>query len=374
MSKFVRFEVDQVVVPAREEAIAPFAAGGWDHLPIIIVRGITADGMVAYGEAERGISREDVDITLRALLHHDLRGFHPASNWEDAIPQSPLPSMLPDSPLTRHLRPTQTLVETLWLDAIGKLTNLPAHALLGGKIRNRVRVDAWANRPSAKTLAILVEQAATAGFTGMKLKCDAAGDMIHALSEIAASVPTGFDFTVDPMCALGSFSKSVQLLKQTAQLPFAVRLEDPFSHYAPAEWHRARQAFPVPLIWHGRSLDLVRFALREGFADGYNVAGAPAFGFLAAAGMIAASPAHCWHGASLELGITQAARLHACAVAPACELSSDLSSFWVRKHTLLTENLPVHNGTIPVPDQPGLGICLDEDAVAHYRVAQWRVE
>lgn len=109
-------------------------------------------------------------------------------------------------------------------------------------------------------------------------------------------------------------------------------------------------------------------------ADGYNVAGQPSFGFLAAAGMVAASPAHCWHGSSLELGIIQLARLHACASAPACEMASDLSSIWVREHALLAEFPKVSDGTIPVPDRPGLGAELDEGALTRYRVAQWSVE
>lgn len=376
---FVRFEVDYVVVPAHGAIIYPLADKvdvdrPWPIAPIAIVKGITADGIVALGEADRTASREEVNHTLRALLHRDLRRIHPGAYWHGARPDQPLPEMFLDSPLTKSAGYVQTLVETLWLDAVGKAAGLPAHAFLGGKFRDRVRVDAWANRPSAKGLICLIENAVDAGYKGMKLKCDATGDTIHALSEIAHAVPPGFEFTVDPMCSWRSFHESSCLLDKVASLPFLVRLEDPFPHHAPEEWHRARKISPVPLIWHGRSLDLIRFALREKLADGYNVAGQPAFRFLAAAGMVAAAPAHCWHGSSLELGILQLARLHACAAAPACEMASDLSSSLVREHTLLAENRMVSEGTIEVPDEPGLGAVLDNDALARYRLASWCVE
>lgn len=376
---FVRFEVDQVVVPTRLEVIAPFASNvdvgmPWDRAPIAIVKGYTADGLMAVGEADRTVSREQVNHTLKALLHRNLLGLHPTTYWHDGKPDQPLPEMYPDSPLTKLAGYAQTLVETLWLDAVGKAAGLSAHALLGGRFRDRVRVDAWANRPESKGLAHLIEKAKSSGYKGMKLKCDKDGDTIHALAEIASSVPFGFDFTVDPMCAWRSFHESSRLFDKVAGLPFLVRIEDPFPHNAPVEWQRIRQTSQVPLIFHARSQDLLRFAIREQMADGYNVAGQPAFGFSAAAGMIAATPAHCWHGASLELGIIQLARLHACAAAPACEMASDLSSPWVREHVLLAEFPKVSDGTISVPNLPGLGAELDEAAIAHYRVANWRVE
>ncbi|HWL52379.1 MAG TPA: enolase C-terminal domain-like protein [Chthoniobacteraceae bacterium] len=376
---FARFEVEEVVVPARADVILPFAPSveaslPWDRASITLVKGFTADGLIAYGEADRGTSRARVDRTLNALLNRNLRSFHPATGWAEEPLRLPLPGMFPPSPLSHSTGFEQSLVETLWLDAMGKAAGLPAWSLLGGKFRKRVRVDAWANRPPANVLAQLVEQAVAAGYKGMKLKCNAKGDTLHALAEIADSVPHDFEFTVDPMCAWRSFHESSRLFGKAAGLPFAVRIEDPFPHAAPAEWHRARQGVAVPLIWHGRSLELVCFALREQLADGYNVAGQPAFRFLAAAGMLSGVSAQCWHGSSLELGIQQMARLHACAAAPACEMASDLSSSWVREQTLLVETPAVHEGTLEVPDRPGLGATLDHEAVTRFRVASWCVE
>jgi muconate cycloisomerase len=38
------------------------------------------------------------------------------------------------------------------------------------------------------------------------------------------------------------------------------------------------------------------------------------------------------------------------------------------EHTLLAEPLDVRDGSVKAPDGPGLGVALDEDALAHYRV------
>ena len=74
-----------------------------------------------------------------------------------------------------------------------------------------------------------------------------------------------------------------------------------------------------------------------------------------------------WHGSAHELGILDAAILHACAAAPACTYPSDILSCQ-RVHNLLATPLDVVDSCIRVPDGPGLGVELDEDALQRYAV------
>jgi muconate cycloisomerase len=60
-------------------------------------------------------------------------------------------------------------------------------------------------------------------------------------------------------------------------------------------------------------------------------------------------------------------RLHASAAAPNCTMASDMCGNFVHEHSLLQEPL-VQDGYAVVPDGPGLGVELDEDAVRRYEV------
>lgn len=75
---------------------------------------------------------------------------------------------------------------------------------------------------------------------------------------------------------------------------------------------------------------------------------------------------HCWKSA---LGI--AASAHLATISPACAyieyLPRELADSPLRKDLVSTE-LEVANGRMPLPDQPGLGVELNEDAIEKYRV------
>jgi L-alanine-DL-glutamate epimerase-like enolase superfamily enzyme len=76
---------------------------------------------------------------------------------------------------------------------------------------------------------------------------------------------------------------------------------------------------------------------------------------------------HCWKSA---IGI--AASAHLAAVAPACTyielLPKQLADSALRRD-LCSVELPVVDGRIPLPDQPGLGVTLDEAALRRFTVA-----
>jgi L-alanine-DL-glutamate epimerase-like enolase superfamily enzyme len=74
-----------------------------------------------------------------------------------------------------------------------------------------------------------------------------------------------------------------------------------------------------------------------------------------------------WIASNVDLGVSDAFRLHAAAPAPNCTLGSNLCGSFAHEHGLLTEPL-VRDGYAVGPDRPGLGIELDEDAVEKYTV------
>ena len=75
----------------------------------------------------------------------------------------------------------------------------------------------------------------------------------------------------------------------------------------------------------------------------------------------------CWHGSGHELGIKDAAFVQSCAAAGNCTLPSDILSHQ-RVDDLIVEPINIQDSHAIVPHAPGLGVRLDEDALARFSV------
>ncbi len=149
--------------------------------------------------------------------------------------------------------------------------------------------------------------------------------------------------------------------------PYAqnLRIEDPFPWEQPEMWQRVRQTVAVPLVLHCRSMDVLKRALLDKYADNFNCSGGiTEFQTLAHAVEVAGYS--CWHGSSLETGVWQALHLHVIASTRSCTMPSDLQSALIREHTLVTWDWPYADGSLPLPPGNGLGVELDRGALKHY--------
>ncbi len=378
---FIKFRVWQVVVPARQDIIAAPATTGalyrdnlsWPEITIHLVEGLTSEGFTAVGEADRGTSREAVEATLRDLLGRNLLDLSPATLWMQPRASNGLPMSYPFWSWQATEGKHYFLLESLWFDAVGRASGLPAHRLMGGAVREVVAADFWANRPTAATLGKLVKEAQELGLRGIKMKCDSTGDMVKAVVAIAPDVAPDFRFTIDPMYAWRSLRESTRYFEQLAKLDQPIQIEDPFPIFVEDDWQRARQMGPMTIICHPRRSDWFRHALREQLADGYNLGGGSVIEFLQMAQSAEFAGKDCWHGSSIEMGVLQHLRLHASACARNCLLASDLCSEWVREHTLVKQRMEYRDGGAVVPNRPGLGVELDHEAVQKYTVGEFEV-
>lgn len=371
---FTRFRVWQVVVPARQDIIsAPATTGAlyrdnlsWPEIPVYLVEGTTSAGFTALGEADRGTPRATVEATLRDLLGRNLLDISPATVWMQPRAANGLPMSYPFWSWEAAQGKHYFLLESLWFDAVGKASGLPAHRLMGGAAREVVPADFWANRPSAQTLGALVQEAQSRGLRGIKMKCDSTGDAVKSVLAVAAEVDPEFRFTIDPMYAWRSLRESARYFDQLAKLDCQVQIEDPFPIHVEDDWRRARQFNPLTIICHPRRADWFRHALREELADGYNLGGGSVVEFQQTAQIAEFFSKDCWQGSSIEMGVLQHLRLHAAACARNCLLASDLCSEWVREHTLVTPRMEYRDGGAILPNRPGLGVELDYAAVQQY--------
>lgn len=376
---FTHFNVYQVVVPARTDILSASSHGTvysgsttWDSMVIHLVEGVTSAGFTALGECGRGTSRAVVENTLRDLLGRNLLTASPATMWMEKgeLPQS-YPFFSWQVPTNINGERSYQLMESLWLDAVGKASGLPVHQLLGGAVRKGVLTDFWANRPAPETLRALIHEASSKGLQGIKIKSDSTGDMAKAVLEIATDIPADFRITIDPMNSWRSLRESARWFEQLAKLPFTIQIEDPFPYLATEDWRQARTFQPLTIICHARDEGTFRNALRDEIAHAYNLGGGSVYDFMRVTAVAEFYAKDCWQGSALELGVYQHIRLHVAACARNCVLASDLQSEWVREHTLVTPRMQFDGVHALVPDRPGIGVELDHEAVARYTVGKF---
>ena len=127
-----------------------------------------------------------------------------------------------------------------------------------------------------------------------------------------------------------------------------------------------RQKSPLPVAIHASTPEAVLAAIKKDAVDYFNINGSMA-DFVKMAWMAEQAGIRCWHGSGVDLGIRDMSYVHASLAAGNCTLPGDVVGNFLREDDLIREPIPIENGYVPLPLRPGLGVELDEEAVARYR-------
>jgi muconate cycloisomerase len=323
------------------------------------------------GEVGRGPGLSELEPWLREIPGLPLQGISLSTlpeRWRGLSMYGGALEEVHPVPIWSSPSPVLGAIEMLLLDGAGKRLGCRMVDLLGGAYRESVPVDYWCGRQTPADLRLRIADAKERGFRGVKMKSrlgDPVVEQVRAIREVGGE---SFSVTIDPMYQWFSPHESLPTLRALEQFGANLRVEDPFPEDRPEFWRRAREVCSVPLVWHARGIASLRRALQERCADAFNCSGV-ATEFLTYAHAVEVAGYSCWRGSSLELGIGQAAGLHAAAAARPCVMASDFQSGVIREHTLITWDWPYDNGTLPLPSGPGLGVELDRDALKHYTKA-----
>ncbi|NLE38243.1 MAG: glucarate dehydratase [Pirellulaceae bacterium] len=272
-------------------------------------------------------------------------------------------------------------IEIACLDIQGKAADVPVHALLGGKVRNRIPMIAYLfwryDRPGgghdtrAEDMADLCEQLhETLGVRAMKMKAGVLDPMEEARAVMLCRERLGEEFglRIDPN---GSWPVNTAVRIGRA-------LEDHgLQYYEDPAWglegmRAVRRQVRIPLATNmapNRFEDLGP-AVRMDSID------------------VILTDLHYWEGprgvkdlaavcrtfqldvamhSGTEFGIELAAMLHTAASIPAMTLEGDAHYHYLEDDIIAGGKMPYVDGAIAVPDGPGLGVDLDEEKMARYQ-------
>lgn len=369
--------IDSVRAYALEAPLDPrlqvTAFGPRAKASAMIVEITTKDGVVGYGEALARYSLRAYVALVEDLLAPRLVGrnpFHVEGLWQEML------RVVTGRSGGILMEAIAACDIALW-DIMGKVTGQPVHHLLGSTGRTHLAAYAssitWGEDDIA---AAQVEEALAAGFRSIKIKIGHPIERAVARAKMVRGIAgDAIELTADGNWAF-DFDDSLRVGRALADLGFAW-LEEPMIPEDVEGYLRLRRALPLRLasgesehsVWELRTLiaegglgvvqpDVARAggiteARRIGhFAYAHGVPFAPHMGFCGA--------------------VCNAASLHLSAALPNFLTFEAMTFPNPLRQELTTVDLTapglLHDGALPVPDGPGLGIEIDPGALKRFRI------
>ena len=374
--KIARITATEVVVPARPGVIEsvgmnkplhklPFKGKpGWsvqfDQVQKIILEVEMDNGLVGLGECYRGPMSQTIEDYARILLGRDL--------FSLPLQRLPLP----------HSREYDGF-ECAIYDAVGKARGLRVADLLGGPVRELVRVGAWSSHRRNEEIGAWAKSYRDQGYDCIKFKCDLDDDVGFWCRAIADAAP-GMQIILDPNERWETAGNARGRLRELEAIGNVLCVEEPIPRWNLSEYARLRQFSAVPIalhvslpyVQHAQKIQDATLAIRQDAADGFNFNGGAAnFQRLDHLAVLSSLP--CWHGSEIDLGILEARYVHSCAAAESAIWPSDIFGRMIRSHCLLKSPLVFEPPHVRLPSGPGLGVDLDRDALKEFAIARHEI-
>lgn len=367
-------DIYEVRVPTKPDATnsPEWGPAGWDTVPKFVLQVHTSEGITGSGETYRGVHRDQVVEGARAVLGKDPMAMPlahlPIGNLGDWGREQPVhPTRYHELRVQRH--PVYDAFEIAIFDIVGQALQKPIHALLGGAHRDRVPVDFWTGRRSAKDLVRKAEEGQKLGFHGIKIKCTVEDPVVEGVRLVSEVCGADFKVTIDPNERFYRPAEALRVIEALNDCESVQVFEDPVPKIN-QEWYRLlRRKSHHPIAQHLSTPEAVLSAITEEAVDYLNLNHSMT-GFVKLAAMADAAGIRVWHGSGCDLGILDMSYIHASAVPRNCTLPGDPVGHFVREDDLIVEGIRIEDGHAILPTAPGLGVKLDLAAVERYSIAR----
>ena len=247
-------------------------------------------------------------------------------------------------------------------DLVGKYNDVPAYKLFGTKVRSRIPVSTWTVSQTPSKMAEEVEHAVDQGYTWLKYHTDHFHNMIDQTAAMQEVAPSGFKVHYD-MNMDSTIDHILDIIRELNKYPVAGALEDALRVHDYTGYQLLRQKSPFQLIYHHMPL-----YGREGVlgpTDGYMMGHAPVGEVVSRAGLFEALNVP-FMTQNVGGNITRAFVAHMAAAMPRATLHHvNATNLWAED--VVTPELEVGGGTVAVPEEPGLGLVLDREALERFK-------
>ncbi|WP_270938191.1 mandelate racemase/muconate lactonizing enzyme family protein [Falsiroseomonas oryzae] len=248
----------------------------------------------------------------------------------------------------------------LW-DIKARALGVPAWQMLGGKVRDRVRAYAHAATPDQARAAV------ARGYTA--IKTGGVANPVEKAAAIRDAVGEEVDLMVDLHGPPWLTAPDAIAICRALEPLHPLFVEEPLAPEDLAGYRRLRDATDVPLAAGERHGGLHGLAplLLEGLVDvvqpdtgrAGGLTGLRKIAALAEARFATVAP----HAGSLG-PVAEFAALHLLAAIPNALVLEKMDPDWPGRAQAVTRSPELHDGHLVVPDDPGLGVAIDEAFVA----------
>lgn len=331
-------------------------SGAWWDLPIVLLRMTADSGLSGLGEAPKGVAESTVRQYAPLFTGQDPFDL----NWQH----------LPIGDIWGQASGAYQAYEMALYDLVGKALELPVCQLLGGAYRDRVRGSLCSGQMWPDDAARRARLAVELGIDVLKMKAAVGDPVVERFSAINKAVGTAVKVTVDAVQRLQHPTHVLGIARGLE--PYLDNIEcfeDPVAR-SNLDWYvLLREKLDFPLALHLSSHQDVINAVKREACDYLNL-GRSLNSFKQSTAIAGAAGMPVWHGSGVGLGISEASYLHACAAAKAATLSSDIVGELIRVDDLVVRPLEFDDGYFKVPQEPGLGVELDEEALERFGIRE----
>ena len=251
-------------------------------------------------------------------------------------------------------------------DVVGKILELPVHQLLGSKVRDWTPISWWSAYASPELWAAEAADAVANGYTSFKNKPRPWHDIVAQVDAISKVVPPHFHLDLDPNGSWENAANAVPLMKRLEQNKNVAMFETPIPQYDILGNRQIRQSVDRPIAMHF-GVPAFTTVVREEVCDGFVVGGGQSE--VMRQGQLAAEVSMPFWLQIVGNGLTTTWGAHLGSVLTHARWPS-ISCINLYSHHLLTEPIQIVNGHQHVPDSPGLGVEVDQEAVERFRIPQ----
>jgi len=255
-------------------------------------------------------------------------------------------------------------------DLVGKIMEVPAYELMGTKIRDWTPISWWTSHSSPEDWANEASDAVAAGYTSLKTKPRPWWDVMAQVEAVIAAVPPHFSLDMDPNGSLRNAAAAIPVLKRLEQYDNVAVFETPIPQQDLLGNREIRRAISRPIAMHFGQPPYVT-NIREGVCDGYVIGGGKSA--VIRLGMLSAEACLPFWLQLVGNGLTTTWAAHLGAVLSHATWPT-ISCISLYSHQLLTEAVQVVGGYQRVPDGPGLGVEVDEDALHRHLISPEKLE
>jgi muconate cycloisomerase len=367
-ARIARVEVRSTRIPVTRPH--QMAIGTTTSQENVVVKLVSENGVVGYGEAPHMVGhsqRGETPQTVRVVLQHKLV---PAALGLDALSPEALSLALARA-VPGNLRAKGALIMAAY-DLAGRTLQTPVYNLLGGLVRDRVPLS-W-SLPIVEEAAVLEEagRMVERGWRILKVKIGRPDPLQDAAVVVALRREVGDEIEIraDANQAYDA-ATAVQVIRRMEEANVGF-VEQPVHRDDLEGMAEVRARVGVPImadegaetpedvvaIWRARAADSVSiYVVGPGGLDRSK----------RMATIAEACRLRGYVGGALESVIGASAGLHLAASSPAIDLGCEMSGQYLLSDDFSAEQIPMEDGALLVPREPGLGISVDEEKLEHYR-------